>query len=42
LLYASKHYGFSYNYLAFVFLLVAGFGLGLLGEAVLRLARRKH
>lgn len=42
LLYASKHYGFTYNYLMLFLLFIGGFLVGLLIEAVGRLLFRKH
>lgn len=43
LLYASKHYGFHYNYFVFVALFGAGFLLGLIFDlASWTLARRRH
>ena len=40
LLYAAKHIGFTYNYLAFFFLLLIGFTLGVIGEFAIRYAAR--
>lgn len=40
LLYLTKHYGFAYNYLLFVFLYIGGYFLGLLTEILLKLFRR--
>lgn len=40
-LWASKHYGFRYNYLLFVIFFVGGFALGLALELLIHLARRK-
>lgn len=42
LLYASKHYGFTYNYLVLFLFFAGGFLVGLLLEAVGRLLFRKH
>lgn len=40
-LWASKRYGFRYNYLLFVVFFVGGFALGLVLELLVYLARRK-
>ena len=40
-LWVTKHYGYEYNFLFFVMLFAAGFIIGLLVEAGLRLAARK-
>ncbi len=40
-LWLTKHYGYQYNFLFFVMLFAAGFGIGLLVEGALRLAHRK-
>lgn len=40
-LWITKHNGYEYNFLFFVMLFAAGFGLGLLVEAGLRLSNRK-
>ncbi len=37
LLYIAKHYGFKYNFLAFLILFMAGFAVGLIVELLLRL-----
>lgn len=42
LLYVSKHYGFTYNYLMLFLFFVGGFFVGLLIEAVCRLVFRKQ
>jgi hypothetical protein len=44
-LYSARHYGWRYNYLVFLFLMAAGFGLGLVLELLVHLAtagRRQH
>lgn len=41
LLYYSKHYGFTYNYAFFFITFFAGFAVGLLGEVLLRIVRRR-
>ncbi|HLB66272.1 MAG TPA: hypothetical protein VJJ78_01595 [Candidatus Saccharimonadales bacterium] len=41
-LYAAKHYGFSYNLSIFFILLLAGYLAGLVIELLLRLVRKKH
>lgn len=41
LLYFTKHYGFEYNYLSFGVLFVGGFALGLLGEGIIWLLRKR-
>jgi hypothetical protein len=40
-LWVAKHYGYQYNFLLFTLLFVAGFGLGLLLELLVRLMRRR-
>lgn len=42
LLYASRHYGFTYNYTVMLLLFVAGFALGGTIEIIFKLIRRKH
>lgn len=41
-LYASKHYGFRYNYLMFLLFFVGGFFVGLIVEAITWPLRRKQ
>lgn len=41
LLYLTKRYGFSYNYLIFLFLYIGGYLAGLLIELMVRLLRRR-
>jgi hypothetical protein len=41
-LYLTKHMGLRYNYSIFLFLLIAGFILGLIIEAVIRMARGRR
>lgn len=41
LLYASKHYGFSYNYAFFLVAFLVGFAAGLTIEALLRVVKRR-
>jgi hypothetical protein len=40
LVYFSRHYGFTYNYLIFVLLYIGGYALGLVIEGCLKLFRR--
>ncbi len=40
LLYASKHVGFNYNYLAFLLLIIGGFFFGLTAELIIRTIAR--
>lgn len=41
-LYAARHYGFSYNLSVFFILLLVGYLAGLVIELLLRLVRKKH
>lgn len=44
LLWVTKHYGYTYNYLMFFMLFIGGFALGMLGELAFKTLthRRKH
>jgi hypothetical protein len=42
LLYATKRYGFEYNYFVFLILFAGGFAIGLIIEGLLRLKRREN
>jgi hypothetical protein len=41
LLWATKHYGYEYNYLLIILLFVGGAIIGLLGETLLNLRHKK-
>ena len=41
LLWATRHYGYTYNYLMVILLFVGGMAVGLGGEAILRAIRKK-
>ena len=40
LVYLTRHYGFSYNYMLFIFLYIGGYCFGLVVELILRAFRR--
>lgn len=41
-LWMARHYGFTYNYLLFAILFVAGFAIGMILELIIFVLRRKH